>query len=119
MAKEKSVKGVSEEEFAKFSELMSKLQGHYLSLTVSSTKEGEKDWKATGKVQVGSTLDGEHWGEMNMAVKGWDVNSDSAIATVMVSINNYINSPEFIVEMGNKLVKALDEDANYPAILVE
>jgi aromatic ring-opening dioxygenase catalytic subunit (LigB family) len=56
---------------------------------------------------------------MNMAVKGWDVNSDSAIATVMVSINNYINSPEFIVEMGNKLVKALDEDANYPAILVE
>jgi hypothetical protein len=115
MGQKKSVE--KNEVLEKYAEIIKNLKGHYLSLTISSIKLKEKDWKATGKVQVGSSVDGDHWGELEMGVVGYDVNSDSAIATVMVSINNYINSPEFVVEMGERMIKSLENEANYPKVL--
>lgn len=115
MGQKKSVE--KDKVLEQYSEMIRNLKGHYLALIISAAKIDEKDWKATGKVQVGSTVDGEHWGELDMGVVGYDVNSDSAIATVMVSINNYINSPEFIAEMGERMVKSLEGEAKYPKIL--
>lgn len=117
MGKKKSVEENKLTE--KYAEMLQNLQSHYLSLTVSATKMAEKDWKATGKVLIGSSLDGKHWGELDMGVTGFDVNSDSAIATVMVSINNYINSPEFIIDMGDRIMKSMEGDVTTPKILME
>jgi hypothetical protein len=118
MAKEKFVeKNISEEELEKAAETISNIKGHYMSFVISTEKVDEKDWQAEGKMKIASTLDGEHWGEMEMAVKGFDSDSNSALATVMVSLNNYINSTEFIMEMANKINKALEEEAKLPESL--
>lgn len=115
MGKKKSLEET--EEFQKILDMLKNLEGHYMSLTISSRKLGDNDWKADGKVKVGSSIDGKHWGELDIAVAGFDVNSDSAIATVMVSINNYINSPEFIIEMGNKIIDSYNEEPKLPDVL--
>lgn len=120
MGKKKSVENdVNEKLLEEFSEMMKNIQGHYMSLVVSTAKMADKDWKAIGNMKVGSTLDGEHWGEIEMGVTGYDVNSDSALATVMVSLNNYINSPEFLVEMGSRMKKSLENEATIPDVLAE
>lgn len=118
MGKEKPVKKeYSEDEITESIETLKNIKGHYMSFLISTEELGDKDWKAIGTVKVGSSLDGEHWGEMEMGVTGFDVNSDSALATVMVSLNNFINSPEFVVEISNKMKKALEEEAKLPESL--
>jgi hypothetical protein len=88
-----------------------------MQLTIATSKEKDDTWMANGTMQVGSSLDGEHWGEVAMEVKGYDVNSDSALATVMISLNNYINSPEFIFEMGTRMEKSMSEEKNIPELM--
>lgn len=118
MGKKKSVEELEKEkQLDAMFEVLKNIQGHYMSFVVSSFKEPDDNWKATGKMKVGSTLDGEHWGELETSVVGYDVNSDSALATVMVSLNNYINSPEFMIEIGSRILKSLDEEAKLPEVL--
>jgi len=96
----------------KYSEMLHSITGHYMQLTITTSKENDNSWEAGGTMEVGSTLDGKHWGKMSMGAKSYDVNSDSALATVMVALNNYINSPEFVIEMGTRMEKALLEEPN-------
>jgi hypothetical protein len=118
MGQKKSVEDkIDESILDKYLEMLHNITGHYMQLTIRTAKEADGSWEASGDMQVGSTLDGEHWGEVNMGVKGYDVNSDSALATIMVSLNNYINSPEFVVEMGTKMEKALKEEPMLPKII--
>jgi len=117
MGQKKSVKKVDESILEKYSDMLKNMQSHYMQLTISTTKEPDNMWKADGTMQIGTSLDGKHWGEVAMRVKGFDVNSDSALATVMISLNNYINSPEFIIEMGDKMIKATAEEERIPDIL--
>jgi hypothetical protein len=118
MGQKKSVKKeYSEEELTSAMEAFKNIKSHYMSFLISTQEITEKDWKAEGTMKIGSSLDGEHWGELEMGVTGYDVNSDSALATVMVSLNNFINSPEFVVEMTNRMKKSLDEEAKLPESL--
>lgn len=117
MGKEKSVSKIDEKELQDSLESLKNIKGHYMSFLISTAMLGDKDWKAQGKMKVGSSLDGEHWGEIDMNVTGFDVNSDSALATVMVSLNNYINSPEFIIEMSSRMKKSLETEAKLPEVL--
>lgn len=118
MGQKKSVdEKLNPEVLEKYLDMLRNIQGHYMTLTISTTKDTDDTWKADGKMQVGSTLDGKHWGEVSMSVIGYDVNSDSALATVMVALNNYVNSPEFVVEMGERMVKSADEEEKIPAAL--
>lgn len=118
MGQKKSVETKFDEEVLyKFSEMLKNMKSHYMQLTISTAKEDENNWSANGTMQIGSSLDGKHWGELAMSVKGYDVNSDSALATVMISLNNYINSPEFLVEMGSRMEKSMGEAENFPKVL--
>lgn len=118
MDKKKYIKP-TEEEIMKYAEMLKNIKGHYMAFLISTSEEGEKDWKAEGHMSIGSTMDGERWGELEMGVKSSDVNSDSALATVMVALNNYINSPEFVVEMGKQMEDALGKDPKLPEIFGE
>ncbi len=114
---DKNESKIDEQTLDKFIKVLQSIVGHYMQLTISTSKAKDDSWEALGDMKLGSTLDGKHWGEMNMSVKGYDVNSDSALATIMVSLNNYINSPEFVVEIGQRMLKSLDGDANPPSAL--
>lgn len=117
MGQKKSVEKVDDSVLEKFVEMLKNMQAHYMQLTIHTAKEPDAMWKANGTMQVGSSTDGKHWGEVGMNVVGYDVNSDSALATVMIALNNYINSPEFLVEMGTRMEKSMGEAENFPAIL--
>jgi len=118
MGKKKSIEKEIDEKLLKESiEAMQNIKSHFMSFLISTAQLGDKDWKAEGKMVIGSSLDGEHWGEVDMGVTGFDVNSDSALATVMISLNNYINSPEFVIEMSNRMKKALEGEARLPESL--
>jgi len=119
MGQKKSVSKnkIDNEMVDKFADMLRNIQAHYMQLTIATSKEKDDTWMANGTMQVGSSLDGEHWGEVAMEVKGYDVNSDSALATVMISLNNYINSPEFIFEMGTRMEKSMSEEKNIPELM--
>jgi len=117
MGQKKSVDKIDKEALNRFSEMLKDMKSHYMQLTISTSKEDENNWEANGTMLIGSSLDGKHWGELAMRVKGYDVNSDSALATVMISLNNYINSPEFLFEMGTRMEKSMGEEENFPKIL--
>lgn len=119
MGQKKSVEKntIVDEKFDEYVRMLKDIEGHYMAMVLSTAKLADKDWKATGNMKIGSTVDGEHWGEVEMEVSGFDVNSDSALATVMVALNNYINSPEFVVEMGSRMTKAMEGEAKLPEIL--
>jgi hypothetical protein len=118
MGQKKSVEKVDETMIDKYGAMLRDIQSHYMQLTIHTAKEPDNMWKANGTMQVGSSADGKHWGEVAMNVKGYDINSDSALATVMIALNNYINSPEFVIEMGTRMEQSLGEEENFPAILV-
>lgn len=117
MGQKKSVTDESKNKMLEeFAEILRNIQTHYMNFMITTTKQDDADWKATGNLKIGSSLDGEHWGEVEMAVVGYDKDSDSALATVMVALNNYINSPEFVSEMGNRIKKSLEEEPKVPEI---
>jgi len=117
MGQKKSVDKIDESVLEKFGQMLKNMQSHYMQLTIYTAKESENTWKADGNMKVGSSTDGKHWGEVDMNVLGYDVNSDSALATVMIALNNYVNSPEFLVEIGTRMEKSMGEAENFPAIL--
>lgn len=122
MGKKKSVKEeksdlITEQMLKESAEMMQNIKGHFMSMTIFTAKLAENDWRADGRMRIGSTVDGDHWGEILMGVTGFDSDSNSAIATVMVSLNNYVNSPEFLIEMCKKMVDSLGKEPAVPDIL--
>jgi len=122
MGKKKSVNEeksdlITEQMLKEATEMMQNIKGHYMSMTVFTAKLADNDWRADGRMKVGSTIDGDHWGEILMGVTGFDNDSNSALATVMVALNNYVNSPDFLTEICKKMVESLDKEPAIPELL--
>ena len=78
------------------------LVSHRILFDISMKKEG-KEWNVDGTLKVVGSRDNEHFGELEAGVKSFDDDIDSALATVMLSLGQYVSSEDFLVELEKRV----------------
>lgn len=78
------------------------LVSHRILFDISMNKN-DKEWNVDGTLKVVASRDGEHFGELEAGVKSFDDDIDSALATVMLSLGQYVSSDDFLVELEQRV----------------
>ena len=80
-------------------DFFNQLTGSIVELRIETKLLEDKTWLATGIAAFKSTRDGLHWGTVETSISSYDIDPNSAAATIMMALMNTVNSKEFDVAL--------------------
>lgn len=80
--------------------------GSVMEMRIETVLESDGNWKILGDCTYSVTMDGEHWGKMNISAMAYDSAVSNGIATVMYSIMQTVGDDEFLDELAIAIEEA-------------
>jgi len=97
------------------------INGQAVSIAVTATRDGNS-WHATAMAIFGISHDLENWASEQSSVQSYDKTPEAAIATTMLSVSNYVNNPDLLKGLTEKLLEFENKklaEPNEPVVIGE